>query len=276
MHGAKAFEGFEQLVRGPLQQSDPRSYHRVLAVLERAPKGHAAPLAYLLNRLVGRKLSPEAARSSWAAIIELKARMEQLLGFAVDIQAAAVQHFAMAQADEALQSGRTTQVAAGAAHGLFASRHGVPDSPDYWLGRLKDEIQRSKRYSHALSAVLVDAAEELVDQPRHRQEQDLVLLGKVVEDTVRTVDILTPCAPFRFLVLLPDTNLREAQELASRVRANVARRTARAHRTDKGLQVRLGAAQWEESLSASAFFGRLELVLSRVDARAAPRTGDPG
>ena len=91
------FSGFDEQIRRPLQQSDPRSYRRVLSALETLPPDHAAPLSMLITRMVGKKFSPETAQAHWQHILALKERMQQRLDFTVDIQAAAIQHFAMLQ-----------------------------------------------------------------------------------------------------------------------------------------------------------------------------------
>lgn len=258
-----AFDGFEELIRRPLADADRHSYRRITRTLQREHTGHAAPFALLVRKLVGRRLAPSEARDAWEQIIALKHDMETALGRTIDIQTAAVEHFAMQErsSDSAAKPMGGTQ---GARRKLLGSRHIDPHAPDYHLARLKDEMQRSRRYSHALSAIVMDSGPlpvRLDTDADEAAESALAAVVRIVERTIRAVDILAPCGTNRLLVILPDTNQREASELADRIKTSVSERTGRMPLFTRAVDVAIAAAQCEEDDTAAGFVRTLEASL---------------
>jgi diguanylate cyclase (GGDEF)-like protein len=137
--------------------------------------------------------------------------------------------------------------------------------PNYHVQRLKSEMMRSKRYSHALSAILLDIDGFHTVNERYSYRTGNALLKSIVnimQSTVRAVDILTRCGPDWFLIILPSTNAREAKELAERLRCSIAERTSRLDGSPNGATVTLSVGQCERDDSSAEFMRKLETALS--------------
>ncbi len=263
MPNRPSFEGFEELIRRPLENSDPFSYQRVIRVLGQLPTAHSAPFTFLLRRLVGKRLTQPDAKQHWQQIIVLKERMQAKLGHVIDIQTASVEHFAMQERGEQMSVDEASTTKRSRSR-LLKNRHHNPEAPDYYLARLKDELLRSRRYSHPLSAIMVDMGELPLRKgakATQEPEEKLIAVVRIVERTIRAVDILTPCGPDRFLIILPDTNLREADELAERIRASVAQRTTRMELFTEPVAVAIASAQCGPNDTAAVLVRSLEQAL---------------
>lgn len=137
-------------------------------------------------------------------------------------------------------------------------------SPDFRIEKLKEEMLRSRRYKHALSAILLDVDEfHKVNEAFSCQTGDKILsiIVKIMKRTIRGVDILTRYSGDRFLIILPNTNRREALELAERLRENVEKRTARIEGLPTGVTLTLSAGQSDTEINSSDFMRRLENTL---------------
>ncbi|MBC7292566.1 MAG: GGDEF domain-containing protein, partial [Thermoleophilia bacterium] len=95
----------------------------------------------------------------------------------------------------------------------------------HFLGLAVRELERSRRYGSALSLIFfdVDHFKEINDTFGHRAG-DLVLqkLALVCRSALRQSDILGRLGGEEFAVLLPETALEEAAEVAERLRATIA------------------------------------------------------
>lgn len=259
------FEGFEELIRAPLEQSDPQSYRRIKRLFVESPDSRNAPVSFLLGRLVGRKVGEREATQQWRRILRHKQDMEAKLGRTTGIQVAVVDFFNL------LDSGGATSPSPPAAERNTAGSGSPGDktlhrvyAPDYHMERLKDEMSRSKRYHHALSVVLLDVDQfHTINQTLSFETGDAVLrtIVKIVRATIRSVDILARYSGDRFLIILPDTNRREGAELAERLRARVAERTARINYLRRGVTATLSAGQWSGESNSVEFLRQLERVL---------------
>ena len=137
-------------------------------------------------------------------------------------------------------------------------------APCLHIEKLKEEMQRSRRYKHALAAILLDVDEfQKINETHSSQTADRILavIVKIIKKTIRNVDILARCGSDRFLLILPNTNRREALELAERLRVNVSTRTARIEGVPAGVTITLSAGQSSQEISSSDFMRRLENAL---------------
>ncbi len=91
--------------------------------------------------------------------------------------------------------------------------------------RLNDEIHRATRYNHALSVFMldIDHFKPINDTYGHRTG-DTVLqnIAKVLESSIRKTDYAARYGGEEFVVILPETSLPKAEELAERLRIQVA------------------------------------------------------
>jgi diguanylate cyclase (GGDEF)-like protein/PAS domain S-box-containing protein len=87
------------------------------------------------------------------------------------------------------------------------------------------ELARAQRYGEALSMFMldIDYFKNINDTHGHKAG-DIVLqkLGNVLRETLRTVDIIGRIGGEEFAILLPETDLQKAAEVAERLRETVA------------------------------------------------------
>jgi len=87
------------------------------------------------------------------------------------------------------------------------------------------ELARVQRYGEALSVFMLDIDHfKIVNDTHGHKAGDVVLqkLGHLLLETLRTVDIIGRIGGEEFAILLPETNLQEASEIAERLREVVA------------------------------------------------------
>jgi diguanylate cyclase (GGDEF)-like protein len=116
-----------------------------------------------------------------------------------------------------------------------------------------------------LSAILLDVDGFHTVNERYSYRSGTALLRAVVniiESTIRSVDILTRFAPDWFLIILPNTNAREAKELAERLRANIAERTARIDAAPAEATVTLSVGQCGIDDQSTEFIKKLQRTLT--------------
>ncbi len=91
--------------------------------------------------------------------------------------------------------------------------------------RLSDEIERASRYNHKLSAFMLD-----IDRFKHvndtygHQAGDTVLeaFAKILGSSIRNTDFAARYGGEEFVIILPETDLPKAKELAERLRKLIA------------------------------------------------------
>lgn len=92
--------------------------------------------------------------------------------------------------------------------------------------RLNDEIHRAFRYNHALSVFMldIDHFKSINDTYGHRIG-DIVLrsIAKVLESSIRNADYVARYGGEEFVIVLPETALTKAEELAERLRNQIAK-----------------------------------------------------
>lgn len=91
--------------------------------------------------------------------------------------------------------------------------------------QLAEELQRADRYSHALSVFILDIDYfKPVNDTLGHQAGDRILssLAKLLESSVRIMDYSSRYGGDEFVVLLPETSLTKATELAERLRIEIA------------------------------------------------------
>lgn len=100
---------------------------------------------------------------------------------------------------------------------LYNSRH--------FFRQLKSEIERSERYGHPLSVVLldVDNFKKYNDTYGHLEgDNALLVIADVIRKTLRSTDNGFRFGGEEFTIILPETDIDEALEVAERLRKNIA------------------------------------------------------
>ena len=95
----------------------------------------------------------------------------------------------------------------------------------HFFDQAKGEFERIRRYGRALSVVMIDIDhfKQLNDTHGHFVG-DAVLreVARRIQEAVRTIDVVARYGGEEFAVLMPETDLAEAQEVAVRVCRRVA------------------------------------------------------
>ncbi len=95
----------------------------------------------------------------------------------------------------------------------------------YITDYLEEEVKRSKRYSNSLSIIIfdIDFFKSINDSFGH-QMGDIVLVrcAETLRNNLRETDVIGRYGGEEFLVVLPETDLQSAYELANRLRENLA------------------------------------------------------
>lgn len=95
----------------------------------------------------------------------------------------------------------------------------------YWEEQLKQEIHRALRYQHSLSLLLfdLDKFKDLNDKYGHLGgDFVLIELASFIGSLLRDSDLLGRYGGEEFAIVLPDTNLQGAMDVAERIRKAVA------------------------------------------------------
>ena len=128
------------------------------------------------------------------------------------------------------------------------------------IGPLLDRAIRHDR-SISLASMDLDRFKQINDTFGH-VEGDLVLqkVAEAMQDSVRSTDLLVRMGGDEFLLVLPDTDLQSAQNLAERVCANVDEMNIRSNETDR-LGVSIGLVQWQRGMTKDDWIQRADEVL---------------
>jgi two-component system, cell cycle response regulator len=146
-------------------------------------------------------------------------------------------------------------------HGDLVSSPGSPTMNH--LEMFKKEVFRAKRYKHSLSAIMLEVDDfQRISQSASFQpaEEVLSLVVKIITKTIRIVDILYRYLDHRFLIILPNTNQREATELAERIQQNIFERTKRIF-GNSGITATLSVGQTMGDSHSVEFIKHLETIL---------------
>jgi diguanylate cyclase (GGDEF)-like protein len=262
---ASYIKTFDAYIKDPLEASDPQTVLRIKQILLEDPTAKQTPLSCIVKRLSGRTFNEPEAAAHLKNIVANKLSLEECLSRQVSIHTAAIDYFSlrgMADFFPVAQKPHKQPAAPDSSEDEWYNRicH-----PTYHLERTKEEIGRAKRYNTALSAILVD--------PDHlhtinetlgvtKGDEALKLIIRIIQKTIRTVDIIARNYQDRFIVILPNTNLREAIELAERIRKNVLTRTAKALNTAAGISLTASVCQCNKDEKAPDFIKRIESILA--------------
>jgi diguanylate cyclase (GGDEF)-like protein len=263
MENELPFDGFKELIQYPLEKSDPKSFERIKSFFLDLKHAQTDPFRTLVQQLTNKVFRGREAKEHWRHILSHKREMEAKLGRRVGIHAASIDYFDAL--GEALPGPAPKET--GAAQGDLNLEESIAKvySPNYHLENLKKEIMRAKRYKHSLSAIMLDIDEfKKINELFSFKTGDeiLTLIVKIIQKTIRAVDILTRYSGDRFLIILPNTNKRESLELAERLRQNVCERTKRIHGLDSGVTVTLSVGQTTGASGSIEFMKQLENILT--------------
>jgi diguanylate cyclase (GGDEF)-like protein len=258
---ASGFDGYEELIRRPLEQSDPRSFALVRKLLDNAADAPAFPFSFLIRALSSAVISPGEAGVHWKKILEHKRRLELTLRRVVNIRTACIDYYDLLGIDT---SPAAAQVAERKAAGTAQK---TPERTSLYQERLREEMMRARRYKHALSVMLFDV--DLGDAAPEIADKALTVIMKLINKAVRTVDIPARHTDGCFLLMLPNTNKREALELAERLKNNICLRINRIPELSiHSVRVIIALGQCSKEDTAADFIKRLERLAETEESTA--------
>jgi diguanylate cyclase (GGDEF)-like protein len=274
------FEGYNELILKPLERHDERSFLMIQKLLNNGADFHTSLFGFLIEALSGITIAEREARNHWKKILEHKRRLELNVCRLVSIKTAVIDYYDQLGISPDTAAMEKTPPAAstphyrndgGSQHSFSAEERLLyqfmksPDeklsgktadavdtlferlaTPGYHQERFKEEMMRARRYKHALSAIMFDlnlqAISESSVSPETR-DKTLSIIVKMINKTVRIVDILTRYSENHFLLILPNTNKREARELAERLKNNICERTIKIPGLSGGIPITLAVGQ---------------------------------
>ncbi|AZQ83299.1 GGDEF domain-containing protein [Colwellia sp. Arc7-635] len=132
----------------------------------------------------------------------------------------------------------------------------------HWEECLAKEFSRARRYSHNVALIMLDLDQfKLLNDTFGHQGGDKVLIdtAKVISELLRLGDIFGRYGGEEFAVILPDTNLVGAQEVAERIRHTIAENIIVYQERNITVTVSIGVAVIDEEDT------RYEDLISRAD-----------
>jgi diguanylate cyclase (GGDEF)-like protein len=130
--------------------------------------------------------------------------------------------------------------------------------------RLVEEVARVRRSGAALSVLLldIDRFKSINDEHGHAQGDRVIeKVADVLRAGVRQVDMVSRWGGEEFLILLPDTDVQAAAELAERIRRQVTARVRRHEISETRVTVTSGIAMLRPRESIEAAIHRADLAL---------------
>jgi diguanylate cyclase (GGDEF)-like protein len=127
---------------------------------------------------------------------------------------------------------------------------------------LEYELARSKRYERPLSIIMmdIDSFKNINDTYGHLAgDHILKAVARIAHGTVRSVDNLIRWGGEEFIVLLPDTELKEALQVAERLREAIAAAPIKIPNAELNVTASFGVARKDDNTPD------LETLLARAD-----------
>lgn len=142
--------------------------------------------------------------------------------------------------------------------GLYNRRHIFVE-----LGR---EVERATRYKRPLSGMMIDIDDfkKINDERGHLLGDRVVrTFARILEDSVRTIDILGRYGGDEFLLILPETPISEALTVAQRIRQNVINYHRNIMAEIGTLTVSIGLVEFDDTCRAdkTLFLEKIDNVL---------------
>jgi len=113
----------------------------------------------------------------------------------------------------------------------------------------QEEITRARRYQHSFSVFLldIDHFKQINDKYGHLSgDQVLKQFAAFLQKTVRNTDYVARYGGEEFVVILPETSLKKAEELAERLRIKTTELTISLKQTDIKVTVSIGISSYPE------------------------------
>lgn len=130
--------------------------------------------------------------------------------------------------------------------GLYNRRHAMAV-----LEKEAARAQRDERYLLALVILDLDFFKDINDEHGHLAGDGVLRqLGRIASDRVRASDTLARIGGEEFALILPDTTIEEARQLAESIRESVEAQTFRLAEEDHTITLSAGVATWQRHMQS--------------------------
>jgi len=188
-------------------------------------EGHTA-CKVILELLMHRDFSSEEADHYWQGIVDHHGAMSASLGRSVSLSVAVCDYFSLH--DKWVNFPKL--IDAHEFEAMYIERQfdfltGLHNKKSL-EGALQQELRRAERYQHKLSVLFLDldSFKEINDRHGHMAgDRILQHVGKIVGQSKRSMDLAARFGGDEFVLLLPDTDKKEAMGLAERIRTEISR-----------------------------------------------------
>jgi diguanylate cyclase (GGDEF)-like protein len=130
----------------------------------------------------------------------------------------------------------------------------------------KSEIERAKRYGHALSVLMIDLDhfKKINDQYGHLAgDQVLITVAQTIKAGLRENDVVGRYGGEEFVALLPETTADQAYEVSERIRRAVSETRFETSTGTASVTMSIGVADWSAEMANTG--SDLDLLLGRAD-----------
>ena len=133
----------------------------------------------------------------------------------------------------------------------------------YLMEQLAKELERSARYHHPLSLMLcdVDHFKRINDNYGHQcGDETLVQFSQVLRSCLRETDWIARYGGEEFVIVLPETTLSAATQVAERCRTALAKEPLKMSDQTLSVTASFGVSGWQESVPAGTDINKLIAV----------------
>ncbi|MHB1404277.1 MAG: GGDEF domain-containing protein, partial [Desulfitobacteriaceae bacterium] len=129
---------------------------------------------------------------------------------------------------------------------------------------LSSEIQLARRYVNAFSLIMfdIDHFKKLNDENGHIfGDKVLIEIANIVKESVREVDVFARWGGEEFVILLPQTNCKEASALAERLRKSIYNKS---FKKEMNLTCSFGVTSFSSQDDEDSIMDRVDMALYKA------------
>jgi diguanylate cyclase (GGDEF)-like protein len=131
------------------------------------------------------------------------------------------------------------------------------------MEQLVKEVERSARYHHSLSLMLcdVDHFKRINDTYGHQTgDETLIQFSQALRSCLRETDWIARYGGEEFVIVLPETGLNAAAQVAERCRAALAKEALKIGGLSLSVTASFGVSGWQEGVPTGAEVAKLIAV----------------
>lgn len=167
--------------------------------------------------MCGVKIPNELVKDTLTRVLAHQTSMSQACGRQISIKAAAMDYMELTQVSVKPGTMSMSELSRMALHDDLT---GVANFR-YFDRKMTDEVNRSKRYKHVMSLIMVDIDKFKMINDKHGHafgNHMLQLLVTSINECIRDTDFVARYGGEEFAIILPETNKKEAFDIAERIR----------------------------------------------------------